>query len=310
MYQSTAHKELNQLIKASTDDDMIWFLHLMNKDNEEHRCNINISDTDDLLIQSTINILNTLKNTDEIRRKILDNYTNINENSIFNFMDSLKIFRDNLNIRGKDISDYKTNKRLLYFTFHSMSSDREISWRTMLTIQNDYFRFLYMLFISPSFSRSNRFLNNIEERFSTILAKNELHFKSFDSNDFYLWAKNYMDQDSENARFYNSRDYTPVIPQDYKIVVNAIFDVLLDTNPHIYKALRDKLSNAWYQKSYRKKHKGRKHYYFFTDVTFECLQILAKKYNLTEEKVIDRLINEHYVKECRSNDTGNHYYTL
>lgn len=310
MYQGTAHKELKLFIKESTDEDMIWILHVMNKDQEEYRNNCRLNGTEDYLLQLDIRTLNTINNTDEIKNRISDTYNHLNEREIYNFVSSLKCFRDTLIIRGKDISDYKTNKRLLYFTFHSMSSDREISWRTMLTIQNDYFRFLYMLFISPSFSRSSRFLNNIEERFSTILAKNELHFKSFDSNDFYLWAKNYMDQDSENARLYNSRDYTPVIPQDYKIVVNAIFDVLLDTNPHIYKALRDKLSNAWYQKSYRKKHKGRKHYYFFTDVTFECLQILAKKYNLTEEKVIDRLINEHYVKECRSNDTGNHYYTL
>ena len=166
-----------------------------------------------------------------------------------------------------------------------------------------------MLFISPSFSRSNRFLNNIEERFSTILAKNELHFKSFDSNDFYLWAKNYMDQDSENARFYNSRDYTPVIPQDYKIVVNAIFDVLLDTNPHIYKALRDKLSNAWYQKKYRQKNKGKKaHHYVLQKNTLIALESLASKRKLTHEKIIENLINEHYVKECADPNSGDSLY--
>ena len=132
-----AHKELNQLVKASTDEDTIWLLHLMNKDNEEERYNRDINETNDLLNQSTINILNTLKNADEIRKVIIDNYVNVNERGVFNFIDSIKRFKETLNIRGKDLSDYKSNKRLLYFTLYSMSSDIDLSWRTVCMIQND-----------------------------------------------------------------------------------------------------------------------------------------------------------------------------
>ncbi|MCY6411846.1 hypothetical protein QTA56_06800 [Acinetobacter sp. VNH17] len=309
MHPSPAHKELNQLIKASTDEDTIWLLHLMNKDNEEHRYNSNISDTDDLLNQSTINILNTLKNSDEIRKVILDNYVNINERSVFNFIDSIKRFKETLNIRAKDLSDYKSNKRLLYFTLYSMSSDRALSWHTVCTIQNDYFRFLYMLFISPSYSRSNRLLNGIEERFSKVLSKNPIHFKNFDSDSFYLWAKGYMDQDKENSRVHNSSSYKPLDPKEYNIVINAIFDSLLDKDANIYKAIKIQLSNAWYQKRHREKNKGRKHHYYLTDKALLSLEILAKKHDITKEKMIESLVNERYTKECMDN-SGNHLYSV
>ncbi|MCH7310522.1 hypothetical protein [Acinetobacter sp. ANC 4805] len=310
MHPSSAHKELNQLVKASTDEDTIWLLHLMNKDNEEHRYNSNFSDTDDLLNQSTINILNTLKNTDEIRKVILDNYVNVNEREVFNFIDSIKRFKETLNIRGKDLSDYKSNKRLLYFTLYSMSSDIDLSWRTVCTIQNDYFRFLYMLFISPLYSRSNRLLERIEQRFSKVLSKKPLHFKNFDSDSFYLWAKNYMDQDKENGRVHNSSSYKPLAPQEYSIVINAIFDSLLDKDANIYKAIKIQLSNAWYQKKHREKNKGRKHhYYYLTDRTLQYLEILAKKHAVTNEKIIEDLVYELYNKECMDSN-GNDLYSL
>lgn len=308
MHQSLALKELNQFLKASTDEDMIWVLHAMNKDNEEHHCNQNIDNSDEQLIQSTINILNTLKNAEEIRKRVLDNYADINDRHILYFIDSLKMFRDTLNIRAKDCSNYKSNKRLLNFTLHSMSLDRDLSWRTVSMIQDDYFKFLYVLFISPSYSRSSRPLERIEERFCKILNEKTLHFKKFDYDDFYQWVKGYMDSDYQNARIYNSQHYTPLTPEDYKVVVNSIFDILIDTNPIIYKALKDKISNAWYQKTFRQKNKGRKHHYYLTDKALRGLEILAKKHDLTKEKIIEQLINERYTKECMDIN-GNHLYS-
>ncbi|MFD2709324.1 hypothetical protein [Acinetobacter gyllenbergii] len=281
----------------------------MNKDNEEHHHNLRINDMDDQLIRSTIDILNTLKNTEEIRQRVLDNYVNINEGDIFHFIDSLKRFRDALNIRGRDHSNYKSNKRLLYFALHSMSLDRELSWHTVSTIQDDYFKFLYVLFISPSYSRSNRLLEGIEERFSKMLSKKPLHFKNFDTDSFYLWAKGYMDQDKENARVHNSRNYKPLNPKDYGIAINAIFDSLLDKDANIYKAIKTQISNAWHQKTFREKNKGRKHHYHLTDKAFRSLEILAEKRDMTKEKMIEDLINERYTNECMDRN-GNHLYSL
>ena len=98
---------------------------------------------------------------------------------------------------------------------------------------------------------------------------------------------------------YHSTIYAPITDDEYKTTVNIIFDKLFDENEDIYAALKDKLSNAWYQKKYRQKNKGKKpHYYALSKKAKEALHILALKRNLKEEEVIENLINEFYVKEC------------
>lgn len=54
MYQSSAHKELKQTLKQFSDEDMIWVLHVMNKDHEEHYLGRNIDDMDSALVRLDI----------------------------------------------------------------------------------------------------------------------------------------------------------------------------------------------------------------------------------------------------------------
>lgn len=308
MYSSTTHKDFNLFIKQLLDEDMIWVLHVMNKEHEEQHARRDINDRDTDLVQLDIQKLNTINNTDEIRNKVIGIYKDINERDTYYLIDKLKNFQDTLLIRGRSLNEYKNNKRLLYFALNYISTnDRQ--YKAFKDIHNEYFRFLYTIFMLPSYYKSNRSLDNIESSFSTILSKKPLHFKNFDSDDFYLWAKSYMDQDRENARVHNSKNYNPMNPEEYRIVINAIFDDLLDKDTNIYKAIKDKISNAWHQKAFREKNKGRKHHYHLTDKTLQCLEILAKKRKMTKEKMIDELINERYTKECMSQD-GSHLYTI
>ncbi|MDC4584464.1 hypothetical protein OW666_16200 [Acinetobacter baumannii] len=308
MYQSSAHKELKQTVKQFSDEDMIWVLHVMNKDHEEHYLGRNIDDMDSALVRLDIKTLNTMTNMDEIRIKVINSYEEIKEGSINHFIGTLKDFQSTLKIRGRDLSKYKSNKRLLYFVLNQINH-KEGQYNTFRDIQNEYFRFLYTIFMLPNYYDTNRTLDDLEASFSKIISKKPLHFKSFDSDEFYLWAKTYMDQDRENAKVLNSTSYTPLSPKEYSIVVNAIFDNLLAIDNNIYRALKDKLSNAAYQKNYRKKNKGRKHHYYLTDKAHRCLEILSEKHNITEEKMIEDLINERYTKECMDMN-GNHLYTL
>lgn len=308
MYQGTAHKELKLFIKESTDEDMIWILHVMNKDQEEYRNNYRLNGTEDYLLQLDIRTLNTINNTDEIKNRISDTYNHLNEREIYNFVSSLKCFRDTLIIRGRNLDEYKKNKRLLYFTLNSIS-ENEYQYNTFKEIKNEYFRLLYTIFMLPRYYDSNRSLDNINAHFSDILSKKPLHFKKFNNDDFYRWAKSYMDQDRENSRVHNSLNYSPINAEEYSLVINAIFDSLLNKDTNIYKAIKDKISNAWHQKIFREKNKGRKHHYYLTDKTLECLEILAEKHNVTKEKIIEKLINDRYAKECMDiND--NHLYSL
>ncbi|WP_227519077.1 hypothetical protein [Acinetobacter sp. WCHA39] len=263
---------------------------------------------DTALVQLDIQTLNTLNNTDEIKTKALRLCDHINEREASDLMSNLKSFLSTLSIRGRDLSKYEKNKRLLYFALNQIKHN-ESRYNTFSEIHNEYFRFLYTIFMLPNYYESNRSLDNLEASFSKIISKQPLHFKNFDSDSFYLWAKGYMDQDKENGRVHNSNSYNPLTPKEYSIVINAIFDSLLDKDANIYKAIKIQLSNAWYQKRHREKNKGRKHHYYLTDKALLSLEILAKKHDITKEKMIESLINERYTKECMGN-SGNHLYSV
>ena len=81
--------------------------------------------------------------------------------------------------------------------------------------------------------------------------------------------------------------------------INSIFDQLYDQDNNIHYALRKKISNAWYQKRHRDDKKVKKPgFYALTVKAKEALASLARKKNLSEDKVLDELINQAYVKEC------------
>lgn len=305
MHQSAAHKELRPFINQYSDSDMIWVLHVMNREIEERRARTEIDDRDEALIQLDIKTLNTLNNTAEIKKMIIDAYNDINERGVDDFIHSLKSFQDTLSIRARDLIKYKENKRLLYFSLNRVFNKRRHN--NFSEIHNEYFRFLYTIFMSPRYYESNEFLDNLDADFSDILSKKSLHFKKADSDEFYQWAKLYMDREINNDKVYDSQRYKPLTPEDYRIVVNSVFDILLDSDALIYKAIKDQISNAWYQKNYRVKNKGREHHYFLKTKTLQCLEILAKKHNVTQEKMIEDLINERYANECKDTQ-GNHLY--
>lgn len=306
MYQNTPHKILKQFINQCSETDMIWVLHVMNRENEERLVRTKINDRDEDLIQLDIKILNTLNNTAEIKNMVINTYSHINERDTNNFTDSLKDYQSILSIRSRDLIKYKENKRLLYFALNRFFSTT-CRHNNFTEIHNEYFRLLYMIFIFPRYYESNEFLDNLDTDFSNIQSKKSLHFKNADSDEFYQWAKSYMDREIKNDRVYDSQRYKALTPEDYKIIVNSIFDSLLEGDALIYKAIKDQISNAWYQKSYRLRNKGREHYYFLTKKTQQCLEILTKKHNITQEKMIEDLINERYAIECMDS-LGNHLY--
>jgi hypothetical protein len=306
MYKNTPHKALKQFINQCSDADMIWVLHVMNREIEERHTRTKINDRDEALIQLDIKTLNTLNNTTEIKNMVIDTYNHINEREVDDFTHSLKRLQSKLSIRARDLIKYKENKRLLYFALNRFFNNTR-RYNNFTEIHNEYFRFLYMIFMFPRYYESNEFLDNLDADFSDILSKKSLHFKKADSDEFYQWAKLYMDREIKNDKVYDSQRYKPLTPEDYRIIVNSIFDSLLDGDALIYKAIKDQISNAWYQKSYRVRNKGREHYYFLTEKTLQCLEILTKKHNVTQEKMIEGLINERYAIECMDS-LGNHLY--
>ena len=168
---------------------------------------------------------------------------------------------------------------------------------------NLYFQLLYLAYTIPIYYEDSRSIENIYYRFDKIYTKFNSHFKS-PCSDFFVWAKKHINENSEFRRY--RRDASHV--SEYETLINSIFDIIYYEDENIHYALRKKLYNAWYQKKHREEKKVKKpNYYALTKRAREALLTLAFKNGLSEEQMIERLINETYAKECCSVDGENLY---
>lgn len=310
MSTSAAHTKLVNLLKPLTSDDGGWLIHLMNKDDLEDKFDKRISNFDTELIENDINLLNSIQNTQEVKNLIISKYSEFNEESIENFIDLINRYIESNSFRSLDLLKYKTNKRFLDFTLYKLEQKLKNEELKIQEIKNSYSRFIYIVSV---FNNTDRFLENldrIESTFSNIMLEKSLHFKNYDHIDFYRWVIQYLKENRKLSRRFNLKDYCPIQDSDFKDAVLCIFDEIYDEDRNTYSILKDKISNAWYQKAYRQKNKGKKHYYFFTDKALECLKIICQKNNMNEEKMLDQLINEYYATHCTYPNSGENMYSL
>ncbi|MGS0707702.1 hypothetical protein ACVBEE_14565 [Acinetobacter sp. ANC 3781] len=295
-------KHCNALIKLIKDfhnEDIVWLSHVLNKEKLIYDLRVkNVENNDIELIEMDIKNINSSKNLNEIKINLIKELSNTREDYAKDFIYYINKYKDDLIIRGRNLSQYKSDRRLLIYALYRIKiRDREIS-RLINSISNPYIRFLYIIFTFREYYRDNRELDYIEEAYSKLITEKSLHFKKYDHPEFYKWAKKYMDEDRENFREFNKSPLMPLEDSDFGVVVNSIFDVMYVENIHIYTALKEKLKNAWYQKVYRAKNKGKAHHYFLTDKALDSLKILALKHNKTQEKMIEHLINKCFTEEC------------
>ena len=293
-------EEINQLksaLKQLDEGDLVPALFLMEMDIEYGSFRNFQEKIDRNLMRNFTQRLNTIKELSEIRKVILEYYSDLDWDYVDDYLREIYTLKSLLNNRGRDLSKYQSNPRLLAFALHHYEKKFRHGDIIINDINNYFFRFLFIIFCHPNYSKSTLDLNIIEEDFSQLINIHLIHFMKNDTIDFYRWAKNYMDDHNDK---YHSIVYTPITDDEYKTTVNIIFDTLFDENKDIYVALKDRLSNAWYQKKYRQKNKGKKaHHYVLQKNTLDALHNLAFKWKMSHEQVIERLINEHYVKECK-----------
>lgn len=286
-------EELKTFISLCTDEDLIYVLHIFNQNEVDYNSRKARSSRDLEYLKADIDCLNSLNNLKDIKKLVIKNYEKYNNHEIRDFLDDLKKFKSKIETTNIDFTKVKNNARFLNFAcylINEKAGDRELD-----NIKSKYFNFLYVALTQPVFYKSPRHIERIFSDFSEVYSKYPSHFKNDQDRYFYIWAKKYMDENSA----YESREYSPTEDSEYPIVVNSIFDMLYHQNQEVHYALRKKLSNAWYQRKYRQENKGKKeNYYALTLKTKECLKALCYKRNLSEEEVIETLINENYTKEC------------
>ena len=297
--------KLNSVIKQLKDEDLVPALFLMEMDKEFNIFYGFNRELDKILMRNFNQIINSSKELNEIRKTILNYYSTQDQKYIDDFTREVEDLNFQLPNRGKDILKYQSNPRLLAFALNYYNVKFRYEDNIINKINNPFYKFLFIIYCHPIYSQRTTDLNRIEDRFSGIINSHPIHFQKNDTIDFYIWAKNYMDDNDK----YDSKVYTPITNEEYRTTVNIIFDKLFDENKDIYAALKEKLSNAWYQKKYRQKNKGKKaHHYVLQKNTLIALESLASKRKLTHEKIIENLINEHYVKECADPNSGDSLY--
>lgn len=280
------------------DEDLIWVLYVYHRPNiDNNRRTRERVDT----IEKDIAKLNTLDKLKNISKFIIEEMNNTDEDNIYDFLCDLKDFKNRIRINSFDFNQTKDNQRFLQFACKIMN-DKE-GGRLTLDIKNQYFQLLYMAYTIPSFYEDSRSIENIYHEFDEIYSKFNSHFKS-PCSDFFVWAKKYINETSEFRKY--RRDASHV--SEYETLINSIFDIIYYKDENIHYALRKKLSNAWYQKKHREEKKVKKpNYYALTKRAREALHTLAFKNGVTEEQMIERLINETYTKECCSVNGENLY---
>ena len=290
--------DLKSYLTQLPEEDLICALYVYNRPNIYN--NRGIRESNDA-IEKDIAKLNSLDKLRNISKFIIDEMTNSNEDDIYYFLRDLKDFQSRIKIHSFDFNKIKDNQRFLQFAckvLHEKEGDRLI-----LDIKNLYFQLLYLAYTIPFYYENSRSIENIYYRFDKIYTKFNSHFKS-PCSDFFVWAKKYINENSEFRRY--RRDASHV--SEYETLINSIFDIIYYEDENIHYALRKKLSNAWYQKKHREEKKVKKpHYYALTKRAREALLTLAFKNGVSEEQMIERLINETYAKECCSVDGENLY---
>ena len=97
--------------------------------------------------------LNTIKGLSEIRQIILDYYSAQKWHYIDDYLRELETFKLNLKNRGRDISKYQSDSRLLAFALHYYEKQFRRGDSIVNNINNQFFRFLFIIFCHPDYSQ-------------------------------------------------------------------------------------------------------------------------------------------------------------
>lgn len=309
MNQTSAIDDLSNVLKSLSSEDYVWLLHVVNKDEIEFNSDSKITDLDSELVENDIKSLNSIINIKEVKDIVISKYINYRERDINYIIKSIDQYKSSIPHRGVDLTKYKNNIRLLNFVLYKLTDD-DIEHHNIEEIKNDYLRLIYIVFIINKSMNIYRKLERIENKFSRIISEKSLHFKNCDNTDFYIWVSNYINNDKKISRLLNFREHAPTQDNDFRNTILITFDQIYSTDKNAYQVIKEKISNAWYQKNYRKNNKGKNHRYFFTDKAKKSLEIIASKENTTEEKMLEKLINQHYASHYVNLVTGKDLYSL
>ena len=282
MRRTPALDQTKSFLSRCRDIDAVWILNIFNEEIKQYK---DVRRTD-------VDMLNRLDKFSDIKKEIMAELCHLHDRDIEHFIYCLEEYQAHISMPKIDLKNIENNKRFILFANNTMQNN--LRSRILEDIINPVYKFFYMLFTYEEYFNRPRSLEEIYKRFSNVHMKFDSHF-NFAENDFYIW---------DNSQIYKSEEYKRLRVNllnstNPEININSIFDQLYDLDINVHYALRKKISNAWYQKRHRDDKKVKKPgFYALTVKAKEALASLARKKNLSEDKVLEELINQAYVKEC------------
>lgn len=296
--------QLERVINRMDKESLLVGIYLMEIDKELNGFRNIPMNLDEIIMRKFIDSLSLVKTTLDYQNIILNYYRNMSPAIVKDYLDEIDKAKNRLFIRGRDTSKYKSDIRLLHFALNYYDEIFKPEDYIISRINDKYNRFIFIIYCHPELSQEENVVDKIEDDYSQLLNKNLIHFRNYDSNDFYMWVKDYLDQ----KRIQGRNSYLPTAPSDYKLCINVFFDQIYYREPLLYSDLKGKISKTWYQREYREKNKGRKeHYYMLTKDAKEKLSIIATKKKIKEDEVINYLINKYTVEHLKDNNGDMQY---
>lgn len=284
MRRTSALDDIKSFLSRCRDIDTLWILNIINEE---------IKQPEDVR-QTDINMLNRLNKFSDIRKEIIAELQHVRENDIYHLLCQLEEYQAHISMPKVDLNSIENNKRFIIFANAIMQ--KELKDRSLDNINNPIYKIFYMLLTYEEYINSPRSFERIYSRFLKLELKVNNHFK-FANNDFYTWANSYIHESEEYRRL----RINLLNSNNIEMNINSIFDQIYDLDSNIHYALKKKLSNAWYQKKHRDDKKVKKPgFYALTIKAKEALTSLSRKNNLSEEKILEQLINKAYIEECKS----------
>ena len=178
-------EELKTFISLCTDEDLIYVLHIFNKNEVDYNSRRARGRSRDLeYLKADIDCLNSLNNLKDIKKLVIKNYEKYNNHEIRNFLDDLKKFKSKIETTNIDFTKVKNNARFLNFACYLINE--KAGGRELENFKSKYFNFLYVALTYPEFYSSPRDIERIFSNFSDIYSKYPSHFKNDQDRYFYI----------------------------------------------------------------------------------------------------------------------------
>lgn len=205
----------------------------------------------------------------------------------------------------------KENSRLI--CFHLNIIKKEIDTRLRYDFKNNYIKLIYLINIEYfhysklSYKEAINRTNRIKAIYEEIYFHKKNLKKYLDDKNFTDWAYSYLNKKNKEWReihISQKIDYPKTNSQEeYKNIIISFFDIKYYHRKSEYENSLNSLKKAWQQKCFRDKGGIKKLYHLpLTKQAKSELEKLSSLRNQSENKVIEDLIHQMYLKEmCDEN---------